>query len=166
MSGAALLSWTARILVAALFIVAAWGKIEHPLEFAQEIQAYQLVLVDWTHVMAFVIPWLELISAIVLIVGPWRAESRFLLFSMLLVFTAAKIWAEMKGMKINCGCFGGILGSLEKSLQGLNGIIFNAFLLGLLVLDFAVSQAKVQPRISVEGFVDRPTRSARETPPA
>ena len=83
-------SWTARILVAAVFLAAAYGKIQDPIRFAEQIQDYRLVPIAWTHAMAFIVPWVELLTIALLLTGFWRREARALIAAQLIVFTAAK----------------------------------------------------------------------------
>ena len=137
-SGTSWKAWgrLARFLVAGLFIFAAVGKIADPAEFAKEIREYELAPPAWTNALANVLPWLELAAAGLLLIGFWRGESRFLIFAMLLAFTGAKISAEVRGLDIICGCFGGWSQVLNKALSGPWGIVLNIFLLSMVGLDF------------------------------
>ena len=148
------LAWIARIVVGGLFVIAGIMKILDPLHFATEIQDYQMVPVGITNAMAYLLPWLEVFTGVGLIVGFWRGEARFLIFVMLVVFTIAKILAEARGLRISCGCFGNLLGQqLETALSGVNGIILNVALCGLLIADFFASKRGPvggEPRISAE----------------
>jgi hypothetical protein len=85
--------------------------------------------------MAFVLPWLELIAAVLLLTGPWRGEARLILALLLAVFILAKISTEVRGLHIDCGCFGGVLGSLEKTLSGWPGLVLNGLLIGSCLVD-------------------------------
>jgi uncharacterized membrane protein YphA (DoxX/SURF4 family) len=135
-------AWLGRILVGGLFIGAALGKLSDLPKFAKEIRAYEMAPIEVTNAMAIVIPWLELVVAAALLTGLWRNEGRVLLILMLAAFTAAKITAEIRGLELACGCFGGFLAALEKSLSGVNGIILNLVLLGLLGMEFACSRRR------------------------
>jgi uncharacterized membrane protein YphA (DoxX/SURF4 family) len=139
---AAWLSWSlaARVIVAGVFLLAAWGKLQDPAHFADSIREYRIIPVQLTNGMAYILPWLEVIVAVVLLVGPWCAEARLLLLVMLVVFTAAKISAEVRGLKISCGCFGGMAAWMEKSLEGWRGTLLNFVLLGLLALDYVAAR--------------------------
>lgn len=159
------LAWIARIVVGALFVSVGVSKIMDPIKFASDIQAYRMVPVEITHAMAFILPWLEVFAGAMLIVGPWRGEARFVIFALTVVFTIAKVWAEMQGLRISCGCFGGLLGPLEHALSGVNGIVFNFVLLGLMAADFFASKRQrgnEELRISVER--GRPGESPVDSP--
>jgi uncharacterized membrane protein YphA (DoxX/SURF4 family) len=148
-----LLAWIARIVVGGLFTFVGVAKIADPLKFAEDIQAYRMAPVEITHATAFILPWIEVLGGVMLVFGPWRGEARFVIFAMTIVFTVAKVVAEARGLRISCGCFGGMLGPLETALSGVNGIVFNLVLCGLLATDFFASKrqpASGEPRISVE----------------
>src|SRR5262249_24375521 len=131
-----LLAWIARIVVGGLFSLAGVMKIMDPLHFAEEIQAYKMVPAQITHAMAFMLPWLEIFGGAMLILGPWRGEARLVVFVMTIIFTASKVSAEVRGLRISCGCFGSLLGPLEKTLSGVNGIILNVTLCCLMAADY------------------------------
>ncbi len=125
----------ARLLVGALFIYAASGKILDPMEFAKQVRAYELAPVAMTNAIAITLPWLELFAGALLVVGFWRAEARFLIFLMMVGFTFGKISGEIRGLDLaDCGCFGSDW--MESTFQGIWGILLNLFLIGLLVVDY------------------------------
>ena len=94
-----------RLVVGGLFVYAASSKILDPMEFAEEVRAYELAPVILTNAIAIVLPWLELFAGVLLIVGFWRAEARLVIFLMMVGFTFGKVSVEVRGMDINCGCF-------------------------------------------------------------
>jgi uncharacterized membrane protein YphA (DoxX/SURF4 family) len=129
-----LLGLFARLVVGALFIYAASSKILDPMKFAEEVRAYELAPVLTTNAIAIVLPWLELLAGALLIVGFWRTEARLLIFLMMIGFTFGKISVEVRGMDINCGCWGSDW--MESTFHGVWGIVLNLFLIGLLVVDY------------------------------
>ena len=122
-----------RLIVGGLFIYAAAGKIGDPMKFAEEVRAYQLAPVIVTNLIAILLPWLELIAGALLIVGFWRAEARLLILLMLIGFTFGKISVELRGLNINCGCWGSAW--MEELFHGIWGILLNLALILLIVLD-------------------------------
>lgn len=135
--------WAARLCVGGLFLLAASSKLYDLPRFAEEIRAYRIVPVMLTNGMAYLLPWIELSAAVLLIVGLWRGEARLILFVLMVVFTIARVWAELKGLKIDCGCFGPLLPMLTEASRGPKGLVLNAGLLGLLVLDL-LSEIRVR----------------------
>jgi len=90
-----------------VFVYAAWTKLrESWVLFAFQIDAYQL-LPQWA-VMAVArgLPWAELLLGVLLIVGKWLRVSASLVSLILISFLAVMARAYLKGMQIDCGCFG------------------------------------------------------------
>jgi uncharacterized membrane protein YphA (DoxX/SURF4 family) len=100
--------WVCRILrlaVGGLFLWAGAVKIIDPETFAVSIQGYRLVPDAVAAGLAWFLPWLEVWCALAL----WRPavlrRSAWILITlMLVVFTAAKVSAVMRGLDISCGC--------------------------------------------------------------
>ena len=96
-----------RLLLGAVFLYAAYTKLRQSwLVFAMAIDAYQL-LPSWAVLLlARVIPWLELVLGVLLLSGfllRYVATSASVLLS---VFFAVMVRAYVKGLGIDCGCFG------------------------------------------------------------
>ena len=76
--------------------------------FAQEIANYQLApgLAPYG---AMLLPAIEIVLGGALILGSrrWRAGAAVGLVGLLLVFTGAVLTAVVRGINIDCGCFGG-----------------------------------------------------------
>ena len=96
-----------RVALGAVFVYAAWTKLRQPWElFAMSIDAYQ-VLPDWAvRVVARTLPWAELAIGLTLMAGRWLRVSAGAASLLLLVFFALMVRAYVKGMQIDCGCFG------------------------------------------------------------
>ena len=133
------LGFLARLIVGGLFIYAAWNKIADPMKFVKEVQAYELAPQSITHGIAFILPWLEMIAAVLLITCLWRAEARLLIFAMLVVFTIGKITVEVRGLDIDCGCWGNDW--MEHTFSGIRGILLNVAMMILVGVDFLVARA-------------------------
>jgi len=96
-----------RLVLGIVFVVAAIPKIANAESFATAIEAYELLPLAVVNVAAIVIPWIELISGLFLISGVYLRPSSLLLGSLLSVFVVAISAAVLRGLNINCGCFGG-----------------------------------------------------------
>ena len=102
-----IVEWVARLPVCLLFLYTGWTKVRGLGDFVKEVQAYQLiphVWDQWSYPLAYVLPWLELLTAALLLVGFWRCEARLLLAAMLVGFTAGKTYVLAIGRNIECGC--------------------------------------------------------------
>lgn len=96
----------ARIYLGGFFVFAAVPKIMEPLAFATAISHYEL-LPSWTiNGYALIVAWLELLVGIALVLG-FRVRTSSAITGLLLVmFTCAVAVAVVKGLQIDCGCFG------------------------------------------------------------
>ena len=131
------LEWITRLPVCALFIYTGRTKLQDLANFVKETQAYQLlphVWDQWSYPLAYVLPWLELLTAILLLVGLWRREARFLLALMLVGFTAGKTYVLVIGRNIDCGCVP-TDSFLHHLFDGWIGVATNIGLLCLLGLE-------------------------------
>ena len=103
--------WTAesisRILLAAVFLYAAWSKIQDPALFSDAIRSYQLhlpeFLVAW---VSIVLPPAEAVVACALVAAKWSREAALLICAMLFVCLFGLTQAWIRGLEISCGCFG------------------------------------------------------------
>jgi uncharacterized membrane protein YphA (DoxX/SURF4 family) len=96
-----------RLMLAGVFLYAAWTKLRQPwLMFALSIDAYQL-LPEWAVLTtARVLPWLELAIGVLLLIGVWLRYVSILAAAILGVFFAIMLLSFGQGMGIDCGCFG------------------------------------------------------------
>ena len=96
-----------RVVLGGVFIFAAYMKLRDPwLVFAMEIDAYQL-LPSWAVLTAArTLPWAELLLGVGLVAGiglRWAAAGATV---MMTVFFSVMSWTFMRGLQIDCGCFG------------------------------------------------------------
>ena len=96
-----------RLILAAIFIFAAWAKLREPwINFAGSLNGYELLPVDWLEPLAKTLPWCELALGIALLSG--FAQRWFLLIATLLLalFFSVMVRSYAVGLHIDCGCFG------------------------------------------------------------
>jgi len=96
-----------RWLLGAMFVYAAWTKLRQPWElFAMSIDAYK-VLPYWAVLaVARTLPWAELAIGLALMAGRWLRVSAAAASLLLLGFFVLMVRTYVKGMQIDCGCFG------------------------------------------------------------
>jgi len=96
-----------RVVLGAIFVVAAWMKLREPWAiFAIAIDSYQVLPAWAVEIVARVLPWFELLLGVVLIAGVWRHVSAAAASLLLAVFFVLMVRAMVKGIQIDCGCFG------------------------------------------------------------
>ena len=100
------LSFAFRIILGAIFIVASYDKILNPAEFAITIDNYHIVPQVFINISAIVIPWLEFNCGLLLIIGVFNRASALTLIFLNVTFVFMLASALIRGLDINCGCFG------------------------------------------------------------
>lgn len=94
-----------RILLAAIFIYASLDKIWEPALFAKAIYNYRILPDALLHPTAILLPWLELITGIMLLANFFPKTSALVQLVLISAFTLAIITAISRGLDIQCGCF-------------------------------------------------------------
>jgi len=115
-----------------LFLYAGLEKLSDPNEFAQAIDGYQMVPLAWAGWLALLIPSAEVVMGISLVLGPGSRAASLLAGLTLLVFSFGIAQAMVRGINVECGCFGSATASQTDVLAlGRNaGLLFlSAFIL-------------------------------------
>ncbi len=96
-----------RILLAAVFVYAAWTKLSQPWEvFALSIDSYG-VLPEWAVVLAArALPWVEMALGLLLLLGFQLVAVSSAVSLLLVGFMVAMVRAWTLDLGIDCGCFG------------------------------------------------------------
>jgi len=126
------------LIVGGVFVWAAVLKIRDPLAFAQNIANYRIVCNLIAFWIGLLLPWLELAAGVFLIVGLWRRTSALLLSAMLAGFIVLVAVTMVRGIDVDCGCFGGLSGKADLGL-----IIQDAV---LLFMSLTVFLSKAEPK--------------------
>jgi uncharacterized membrane protein YphA (DoxX/SURF4 family) len=123
-----------RILLAGIFIVAGSLKISDPGGFGDAIENYRIFPTIMINLVAITLPWIELICGILLLLGIIVKENIIVINSLLLIFLVIIIAAVIRGLDIECGCFG----TSDGAVVGIQKIIENfiMLLLGLQIYKF------------------------------
>lgn len=95
----------ARIILGCVFIYASLDKILHPDLFAEAVYNYQLSPEVAVNLVALWLPWLELFSGVLLVLGVWVQGSSLILSGLMMLFLAALGINLARGLDIHCGCF-------------------------------------------------------------
>lgn len=97
----------ARVGLAAVWLVAAVPKILDPNQTFASVKAYQLLPDGLVGPVAEVQPFLELVIGLLLLMGIGTRLMGVLSALLLLVFIAGIAQSWVRGLTIDCGCFGG-----------------------------------------------------------
>ena len=120
-------SWhLCRVLLGCVFVYAGLLKGLDTEAFAGQVAAYNLLPYQWNYVVAAILPFIELIVGLHLIFNRWvRAAAVVVtgLCSMFLILLASLL---IRGMEIDCGCFGP-----QDTSTPLQAIVRNLILLAM-----------------------------------
>lgn len=104
------LEWVCRLAVAGVFLYAAYPKIIDPIEFAKAITNYRLAFPvigqDYVYAVAIFMPSLEAVVAIGILIERYKRASSLIAMLLMALFTVLILQAVLRGLNIDCGCFG------------------------------------------------------------
>ena len=103
--GHALLALLARLYLAYVLIFACLHKIAEPAAFAMDVATYQFLPLPLINLMAIILPWLELVTGLMLVLGLRVRAAALLIAGMMVMFMIALGWALYLGLDMSCGCF-------------------------------------------------------------
>ena len=107
-----------RVVVGGIFLFAGAIKIADPAKFALAVGNYRVVPHVLTNLIAITLPWIELIAGAFVLVGIrlWAAST--VIAGLTVLFFILISSALVRGLNIECGCFG-TLGGRHTAVLGL-----------------------------------------------
>ncbi len=96
----------AQFFIGLIFIIAGAQKIIDPNGFAESIINYRAFPLFSINIIAITLPWIEIVSGILLIFNKYIKENAFLISVLLVAFILLVISAVLRGLDFECGCFG------------------------------------------------------------
>ena len=97
----------ARLVLAGVFLVSGGIKAWDARETIVAVRAYQLLPESLVGTVAAILPWFELALGVLLLVGLATRLAAILAGVVMVTFIAAVASAAVRGLSIDCGCFGG-----------------------------------------------------------
>jgi putative oxidoreductase len=98
--------WCLLLIVAMTFAWAGTLKALDPRTFALEVDALGILPWPVVIVVTMYLPWLEIVTAVALLIPRWRNAAALLLVGLLAVFALVLISSWWRGFNFTCGCFG------------------------------------------------------------
>lgn len=167
-----------RLILGGVFAYAGVSKILDPGGLAASIRSYGLGLPEWfVSISAHGLPYLEVLLGLYLIIGLFTRASAWATNLLMVVFIAALAQGALRGLQVDCGCFGSVAGSAGGSTSntsagsgGIWGSLWLAFVrdlgllgLGLWIVRGGAGKLAVDSRITRASSDQRPdTASATE----
>lgn len=100
-----------RWVLAGVFIYAGVTKALDVAAFSAAIGRYDLLPETGNLLVAMVLPYIEIYTALLLLSGCWLRPAALVSVLMYSVFCAALLAAALRGLSIDCGCFGSEAGA-------------------------------------------------------
>lgn len=101
--GWGLLRWA----LAGVFIYAGLTKLRDAAGFASSIARFQIAPLFLVNPAALGLPPLEVFCGLALVAGPWKRQASFALILLSVLFLGAFLSAGVRGIAVECHCFGG-----------------------------------------------------------
>jgi uncharacterized membrane protein YphA (DoxX/SURF4 family) len=76
-------------------------------QFTRDVANYRMVVAPLDAVVAYTLPWLEIVAGILLMLGLLRRGAILAISGLVAMFVVAIGWAWSQGLDISCGCQGG-----------------------------------------------------------
>jgi uncharacterized membrane protein YphA (DoxX/SURF4 family) len=95
-----------RLIVGITFLIAAWPKLVAPEDFAWSIAMYRMMTPKYVHLLAIILPMVELVTAVIFIAGFRVRGAAVVMCGMLVMFIVALAFAFVNEIEMtSCGCF-------------------------------------------------------------
>jgi uncharacterized membrane protein YphA (DoxX/SURF4 family) len=96
-----------RLIIAGIFLYAGYEKVREPwLQFAISVESFKMVPETWLEPIARILPWFEIALAISLLPGIFSRWFSLIATGLFAFFLFIGIRASVKGLNVDCGCFG------------------------------------------------------------
>lgn len=95
-----------RVILGGVFLYAGLLKSQDITAFAGQIAAYQLLPYQVNYLLAATLPYVEVLAGGLLLANRHVRPAALLLGGMTLVFVGALASVILRGLSIDCGCFG------------------------------------------------------------
>lgn len=96
-----------RLILGGVFLAAGGLKIGHLQKSAMAVRAYEVLPISVANVIGYSLPWIEVGLAIFLILGVFVKQSAMASGALMFIFIIGIAQAGLRGLSIDCGCFGG-----------------------------------------------------------
>ena len=105
--GADLVGLLARLILGVVLVVAGGLKVTSPRVSARAVRAFQILPYDLAGYVGYALPVVEILIGLLLVVGLFTRLSAVVGGLLMLAFIIGISSAWIRGLSIDCGCFGG-----------------------------------------------------------
>ncbi len=140
-----------RLILGGTFLVAGVAKALNPGGLAASIRTYELSLPEgFVTIAANSLPYLEILLGFYLLAGLFTRISAWATNALMVVFIIALLQGALRGLQIDCGCFGSAAGGAKPGSLWLDALRD----LGLVILGLHIALAPIG-RFSVDALLRR-----------
>lgn len=146
----ATLSFVFRIIIGGIFLISGLAKISDPIRFMLTLREFRLFPEIIIPFAAIYLPWLEFILGLFILLGILYRTSSLILACLNLSFTLAILSLILRGIEVDCGCFGLLADMLKiPDLADMKAVIRNLIFIGISIYIFRTKKTA----ISLEGYI-------------
>ncbi len=95
-----------RFFIGFIFVYSGIEKISNPSAFSEAILNYKIINLEISNMVSIVLPWFELLVGVLFIFKINVKENIVIIGILLLTFNLLIAIAILRGLNIDCGCFG------------------------------------------------------------
>jgi uncharacterized membrane protein YphA (DoxX/SURF4 family) len=120
----------AQLAIGVVFVAAGLAKIGNLSAFAAQVHNFRLLPVWSENLVAITLPWIEVVAGLALVAASRAVDRRagaWVAAVLMVLFTAGVAQAWLRGLDIECGCFG----TGDASRVGLQKLLENVGLTAL-----------------------------------
>lgn len=96
-----------RLVLGGLFLYAGLIKAGDVTAFARDVAAYELLPYALNYLVAATLPYVEIVAGALLVANRHVRAASLLLAVLTVVFMGAIVSVLLRGLEVDCGCFGG-----------------------------------------------------------
>ena len=139
-----------RFLIGGTFLYAGVEKILSPFDFSVAIYNYRLFPEPLIGIAAAILPWVEALAGLCLLTGFNTKGAASITSLLLLTFVGLIIISAVRGLDIDCGCFGGV----ERKV-GLQAILEDTALFIISASILLLEKDVLNPRNLIDKILSR-----------
>jgi uncharacterized membrane protein YphA (DoxX/SURF4 family) len=113
-----------RCILGAIFVYAGGVKLFNMPEMASAIGNYRILPEAWLNIFGIILPPIEVVAGLCLITGFFKEGALTIITGLIIVFLIAVEAAILRGLDIDCGCFGTSDGSIVGVTTLLRDFLF------------------------------------------
>ena len=148
----------ARLILGGVLLVAGYLKAFTPDKSMMAVRAYDVLPIWMANFLGIILPWLEIGAGLLLIAGIGIRYAAIFGSALMLIFIVAIAQAWVRGLSIDCGCFGGggtidpsKTRYLEEILRDTGLTFLGLYLIRYPVTKFAIEKNKSHTQMQIQG---------------